>query len=170
MSSFTEQVKAFTIKAQNETHKKARTIVNDLFTRIVLRTPSDDGTLRANWHVSVGAPSSKVISYKGDGGFTTTIDEPTQAFTQAVFAAQSKIDEGIGNVIWINNNIGYVQIVEYGGYPNPVPYGTYLGQGESKHGRTGPGNYSFSDFGYSIFAPRGMVGVSVTAIKAKYLV
>lgn len=70
----------------------------------------------------------------------------------------SKLEQIKGDeTIYISNNLPYITMLEYGGYPDPVKKGTYnkkTGQYEVR-----------SANGFSKQAPNGMVGVTVANFK-----
>ena len=99
-----------------------------LYSSIVKKTPVDTGRARANWNVSVGSPD-----------LSTTED------TRKTPKSKDKIPEPNGDEsIFICNNLSYIGVLEYGGYPNPPKKGS---------GKTVNG--------YSKQAPEGMVGVTL---------
>ena len=79
-------------------------IAFELFTRIVLKTPVDTGRARANWSVSIGAPSG-TISAATDKAGGATISAGVQGINGAAPAQQ---------VIWLENNLPYIEALEDG--------------------------------------------------------
>ena len=84
--------------------------------------------------------------------------------------AISKMVDGIyrahiANGLCLTNNLPYIQVLEYGKYPNPPKKGTYLKEGQKKGQYTGPGFFKFSEGGYSKQAPKGMVRISIQEIQ-----
>lgn len=105
-----------------------RTYAFALYSSIVRKTPVDTGRARANWNISVGSPD-----------LTTT--EDTRKSPKPLKDMAGNLDD---ESIFISNNLPYITVLEYGGYPNP-PKG-----GENK-----------TVNGYSKQAPEGMVGVTL---------
>lgn len=74
--------------------------------RIITETPADTGRARNNWFASVGLPS----------GSTTTLTGTSQLPTLP--------ENVLGKKIYLTNNLPYIGMLEYGGYPKPVKKGT----------------------------------------------
>ena len=99
-----------------------------LYSSIVKKTPVDTGRARANWNVSVGAPD-----------LSTTED------TRKTPKPKDKMPDPNGDEsIFISNNLPYIGVLEYGGFPNPP---------DKDGGKTVNG--------FSKQAPEGMVGVTL---------
>ena len=99
-----------------------------LYSSIVRKTPVDTGRARANWNISVGHED-------------TTVTEDTRKSPKTI----SQMPEPKGDEsIFISNNLPYITMLEYGGYPNPP---------KKDGGKT--------INGYSRQAPNGMVGVTL---------
>lgn len=81
---------------------------------IVQETPADKGRARNNWFLSVGVPSIKTTTSASIGG--------GGSLSQA-----SKMPKDVlNNKIFFSNNLPYIGILEYGGFPNPVKKGSYI--------------------------------------------
>jgi hypothetical protein len=90
-------------------------IALDLMTRIVLKTPVDLGRARSNWQTSIGTPieTSKVWNPPGESGGGTNKAAATQAaITQGVATIESITNPYI--VVWISNNVIYIEALEDG--------------------------------------------------------
>lgn len=74
----------------------------DLLRGIVLKTPVDTGRARGNWQVTIGKPAKGVVGEDSSGGST---------ITQGV-----RNLGGLGpfQVVWIVNNLPYIQPLENG--------------------------------------------------------
>lgn len=107
-----------------------------LWNAIVLRTPVDTGRARGNWNVAEGFDDSS----------TSDSTSPKYASADSL-----PVKDGTNEDIYISNNLPYIGVLEYGGYPNPPKNPT---------GKTVNG--------YSRQAPNGMVGVTVASAE-KYL-
>lgn len=99
---------------------------NDL---IIGRTPTDTGRARGGWIASLGNAAT------GEGH----LGDPTGR-------ANSVAGRAVGKVYYLANNVKYIGVLEYGGFPNP-----------SKGSKT--------QGGYSELAPKGMLRISVQEIK-----
>jgi len=88
----------------------------ELLTRIVQKTPVDTGRARANWSVSLGAPSgAQAETFDKDGG--ATIATGLQGITAADPARQ---------VVWLENNLPYIEALE-DGHSSQAPVGMVEG-------------------------------------------
>jgi hypothetical protein len=109
----------------------------------VLATPVDTGDARKGWQVTVGSiPSADELT-----------DDPVAAGTATIEQAQPF------SVIWITNNRPYIEILENGGFVPPDP-------GPSKDPRPDRKGRVLVRGGYSIQAPRGMLGIALERVRA----
>lgn len=122
---------------------------------VIKKTPSRTGLARMNWIPTRDAPASYSITLAsgGAGGANPQGDAQAVAF-------------GEDGVFYLTNNLSYIGVIEYGGYPNPVKFGTWV--------KTGSGGYyeKRSSGGYSKQAPQGMARLSLQEVsdelRAKY--
>jgi hypothetical protein len=140
--TFTAQVDDWVKKAKGAIDANVRSITIALFKGIILSTPVDTGRARGNWQTTIGAPASGTVEGADPSG---------AAAIGAVFANQG----GAGKITWLANNLPYIQVLEYGLYPNPPKLGTRV---------KGGGYQILSVGGYSRQAPAGMVRVNMARI------
>lgn len=142
-SSFTADISRFAVKAKGRSDTVIRRIAFDLFSRVIMRTPVDTGRARANWITGVGylPVSTKEATDKGP----ITSDGKGNSSAKDAMAATLK-DFGAGKSIYLANNLPYIGVLEYGGYPNPS-------------------NGTKTAGGFSLQAPAGMVGVSMAEVE-----
>jgi hypothetical protein len=108
---------------------------------VILLTPVDTGRARASWDVYV---ADEPRASAGAGG-------QTAAFTVAQSALSSA---GIYKAIWITSNLPYIEVLEYGGYPDPVARGSFVN-----------GKWVIKSVGgFSRQAPQGMVRITVQQV------
>jgi hypothetical protein len=111
---------------------------------VVLLTPVDTGRARSSWNVSIGTP---------DGSYPATVRRRTR--TDAATSALRSL--GAYQTVWIASGLPYIKVLEYGGYPQNPVQGSW-----DRKARTW---VIKSEGGYSRQAPRGMVRVTVQAIR-----
>ena len=95
-------------------------IAIELYKRIMQKTPVDEGILRGSWTISVGAQDRTPANAKSDakefdsayGGAALTSAE--RANFKAAIAGMNQL--GIGQVVWINNAMPYVEVIEFDGH------------------------------------------------------
>lgn len=112
---------------------------------LVLRTPVDEGFLRSMWHASEG---SRVES-------ATPKSDPINENQPEIVGMQPY------SVMYITNAAPYADIVDEGGFMPPNP-------GPSKDTREGRKGRILVRHGYSIQAPAGMTGPTLTSLKAMF--
>jgi hypothetical protein len=173
-NSFGIQVAEWAKKTNHRIDVSVRRITLELFSGIIAATPVDTGRARGNWQTSVGSPTSGVIDR----------DDLTGA--AAIAEARDKMG-GAGKVTYLTNNLPYIQVLEYGGYPNPPKRGTLVSRGAvvGSLGLSGfSGNISLrqslalssrtrepavyeirSSGGYSRQAPAGMVRINMARVQ-----
>lgn len=77
----------------------------DLFSAIILSTPVDKGTLRANWFVSLGVDTMETTNAKDTTG-STTIKRAEVRLNPVSFT----------DTIFFVNNMPYAERIEFDGY------------------------------------------------------
>ena len=68
------------------------------------QTPVDEGRARNNWFLSVSTPSNKTTSATGSPSLTEITSMPSTV---------------LGKKVLFTNNLPYIGLLEYGGYPQP---------------------------------------------------
>lgn len=89
---------------QGNIDKAVRATGFELVRRIILKTPVDQGRLRSNWKVTIGAPASG------------TLDRTDASGQGTIQAAMAAIQQAPGSVLWISNNLPYARRIEYEGH------------------------------------------------------
>jgi hypothetical protein len=132
----------------------------EVFKRVVIRTPVDTGQARSNWLVTLNQKTDdvkkadiskrKITRGKNKGKIKVKV-KLGQTATQTLDNGKSTIETAKGDdMIIIQNNLPYMGVLEFGGYPkNPVNGGVNE-KGEPK-----------TVGGFSRQAPNGMVGVTL---------
>lgn len=82
---------------------------------LILRTPVMSGRARASWNLSTGK-MNLTVPPPGQSHYDPITPE------NAVSALKSL---GLYDVIWIASGLPYINVLEYGGYPDPVKIGTW---------------------------------------------
>lgn len=135
-------------KWAKKTGQKAKRLIEGVRVQmsksVIDLTPVRTGAARGNWIPSLAVPSSKVLETTDKTGAKTSKKV-------AKVAARSPYE-----IFYLMNNLEYIRVLEYGGYPDPVQKGTYI---------KGKGYEVLSKSGYSIQAPAGMVRVTVADFK-----
>lgn len=171
--SFASDIRGWVQGTKKEIDQEVRSIQMALFSGIILATPVDSGRARGNWQVSIGTPKTDAI---------TRLD-PSGA------AAIAEVETGMGGaggITWLTNNLPYIEVLEYGQYPNPPKKGTRIA-GKKRQKLEGTSVFSFnaelrqsralkaslrepatyeirSAGGFSKQAPEGMVRINLARI------
>lgn len=109
MSQFALDLNKWALKAKGEADKKVREVCFELTRRVILKTPVDQGRLRANWQASINTPASGIVD---------SFDKTGEV---SVSKAKSSIKNASGNVFWLSNNLPYATVVEFGQYKGSGP-------------------------------------------------
>jgi len=112
-------------------------------------TPVDTGRARNGWHVTIGSRSG--ADQQGGKSIEGVLQKGKRAIDKAT----------LGDVIWIQNNVPYIRVLEFGLFVPPDP-------GPSKDRRKGRFGRILVRGGYSVQAPTGMLGDAVQAVRARY--
>ena len=116
-------------------------------TNITQATPADKGRARNNWFLSVGKASSKTRAEgdkTGSGSLASLLKMPRIV---------------LGKTLYYTNNLPYIKLLEYGGYPKNVKRGTYIKK-QKKY-------QILSRNGFSLQKPKGWVRSTLTKMRAK---
>lgn len=131
-------------------HQITKWLAFEALKRIVKRTPADTGRARGGWFVTVGSPADKPAATKDTEGGSTLTSGRTVIKTSRPY-----------QVIWLNNNVDYIRILEEGGFVPTDPGPSKTGGSSSKAGRKARKGKVLVEGGYSTQAPRGMVAVTM---------
>ena len=115
---------------------------------IVQETPADKGRARNNWFLSSNVPSNKTTSASIGGG--------------ASLSQASKMPiRVLGKKIFFTNNLPYIGILEYGGFPKPVKKGSYIKK-SGEYEKLSKGGYSKQSKG-----AKGWVRINIKRMQSK---
>ena len=89
---------------------------------IIKETPRDEGRASNNWFLTVGSPSTRVTD--GDDGGAPNFSE-----------LNNLPKDVLNKTIYLSNNLPYINLLEYGGYP--IPGGDLTTNGFSKQAPNG---------------------------------
>jgi hypothetical protein len=109
--SFEDQIRAWQVKTERKLNEVPRKVVFEMFRKIVLKTPVDEGRARSNWQPSIGSPATGTIDTLDKGGNATI------AKAKAILAAANA-----GDTIYLSNNLPYIRRLEEG-YSQQAPAG-----------------------------------------------
>lgn len=131
-------------------HKK---VSLDLFRRVVLKTPVDTGRARGNWMLGINeTPIQSAIDIASRKDVLNNIAVGLEAVK-------------LGDSTVLANSVPYIGVLEYGGYPKDVKYGSPGRKANKKKGITAMRQIKSSG-GYSVQAPNGMVRATVEEYQA----
>ncbi|MDO4700876.1 MAG: HK97 gp10 family phage protein [Moraxella sp.] len=120
----------------DEVDRKYRKFATDVYNNLVALSPVDTGRYKANHIISIGSPNFSQLSSTTEQGSGVVLTIPRHTYP----------------TIYIQNNLPYASVIEFGGYPNPVKRGTRVK-------RNGKWVYEIrSSGGFSIKAPTGVYG------------
>ena len=132
--SFTSDLEKFARKIDKNTGDLARATLFQMNKLVVERTPVDTGRARGAWVATIDRPSM-VSPIRIDTGSST------------ISSANRTAGNAIGKIYYLANNVKYIGVLEFGGFPNP------------------PASGDKTSGGFSKLAPRGMVRVTVKEIQ-----
>jgi hypothetical protein len=131
--------------------------------RVVLKTPVNFGTARANWQSTLDAPASGKVAVRSD-------DE--------VIAEGQRVVAGLQpySASFIANNSDHIEILELGGFVPADPESSTEANKKRRASRssrdrwraaavTGDEGGPLVRGGYSLQAPQGMVGITVEELR-----
>lgn len=116
------QLTEFADAAERELDRRYRAVIITLYNNLIRLSPVDTGRYRNNHIISIGKPEYNV-DVRG--------------------AVITEIPRGKYPPVYIQNNLPYAAVIEYGGYPNPPKKGTKTTGGYSKQAPRGVYNVAF---------------------------
>lgn len=125
-----------------------------IFSGVVKRTPVDTGTARASWQLSMDKVSDDVVTVPKGSKLSST-----EATAMARRQLGRLKDVKAYDLIVISNNVPYIEVLEYGGYPDPPKRGTWDKKKKKYVIKTVRG--------FSEQAPHGMVSVTLSEEEVK---
>lgn len=141
----TEVISSATGKTKGKIDKATRASFQEVCLDIIEATPFDTGVARANWFFTSMKPSSK----------TTKSTNSSSKGSQI----KSKLATGaLGKTFYLTNNLPYISVLEFGGYPKNPKKGTWNKSRKRFEIR--------SINGRSKLAPKGMVRTSLKRFDA----
>jgi hypothetical protein len=107
-----ENFKKLAAKGYEQVNDKIKAIYFTGLRNVIFGTPVDEGRARNNWFLSQLAPSSETTVEKSKVGSNSV-------------AELNKLPSNVLNKkIYFSNNLPYIGVLEFGGYPNPAKKGT----------------------------------------------
>jgi hypothetical protein len=100
------------ININKRAEKMVRGTVIGCASRIIKRTPVDEGTLRGNWQPSIGQPVNTTI---------TRTDKAGEAVSADIAREGQRLN--IGAVFYMTNNLPYAARVEFDAWSQQAPAG-----------------------------------------------
>ena len=92
-------------RANGHVDNKIRAATSEVFSNIIQMTPVDTGRARGNWQCTIGSP------------FTREDD------TGDVLKMQNTLPRRAGSVVYLTNNVPYIQKLEYDAHSRQAPNG-----------------------------------------------
>lgn len=110
--SFSRELREFRRRTLEKYERVKRMSAFDLFSAIVMETPVDKGTLRANWFVTIGRPSRATSDEQDESGQSTV-----QRINQELNRGNMESD------VFLTNNLPYSVPIEFDGHSGKAPLG-----------------------------------------------
>lgn len=145
-STFGDDFENFSLAFIGASEEAVRATVIETWSGTIYATPVREGRLRASWVATGKKPSTKIITTKDKNGSVTV--------NKMIASVIGQKDWSIFN---FTNNAPQSVPVEFGLYPNPVKFGTWV---------KGKGYEKMSEGGYSKQAPQGMLRINMARAKA----
>tara|TARA_R110000744_G_scaffold121562_1_gene226296 strand:- start:10794 stop:11219 length:426 start_codon:yes stop_codon:yes gene_type:complete len=93
--------------AKINANKDVRGVYFSGLSAVIKQTPVDEGRARNNWFLTEGVASDQATTSNSDSG--------SNSFSQLNSIPKNVLDKKI----YFTNNLPYIEVLEYGGYPNP---------------------------------------------------
>lgn len=105
VGKFEDDVRKFERKTDRKLKLVVRKVMLEIISKIILKTPVDKGTLRANWQLAIGNVPNGTLELNDIEGIATVAR-----------ADANSLGYKLGETIYLANNLPYVRTVEEGGY------------------------------------------------------
>ena len=102
MMGFSDQIRAFSAKANQAHDKIVRDTTIALFTSVVTETPVDEGAAKGSWQTTVNTPAA---------GQTERLDPSGRA---AIAEVEANTPAGAGQITCLTSNLVYIERLENG--------------------------------------------------------
>tara|TARA_R110000772_G_C13112665_1_gene420922 strand:- start:26 stop:499 length:474 start_codon:yes stop_codon:yes gene_type:complete len=147
-----DNVKKMIAKNKKDSNIRLHAIFFDGGSEIIKETPTDTGRVRNNWFLTVGMPSGLVgrSESKGGGGSLSSLTTIP--------------DYVLNKKIYLTNNMPYIEVLEYGGYPDPVKLGSWNKQ-KKAYEKKSTGGYSKQLIPFN--TPKGWVRSNLIRMRNK---
>ena len=99
---FTLDLGRFIAKANGRMALVVRKVMFDIFSRVIYRTPVDEGTARGNWNCAISQMD-----------FSTS-NPPDPQGHAAVGRMSVVISDGVGSIVYLSNGLPYIDSLENG--------------------------------------------------------
>lgn len=135
----TWNVTAFADDVEREFDRKYRAVIITIYNNLIRLSPVDTGRYRNNHIMSIGNPV-----YQTDVNGATIAEIPRGSYPS----------------VYLQNNLPYAAVIEFGGYPNPPKRGSYNKRTKS---------YEIKSInGFSRQAPRGVYRLAFLSALAQF--
>lgn len=108
--SFADDVAKYAESIGKSLDETGRAIALELMGSIIKDTPVDTGRARGNWQASIGTPASGEVDRLGEAAALSELNGAVSEF-------------GAGKVIYLANNLPYINRLEYDGWSDQAPAG-----------------------------------------------
>ena len=103
LGNFELDIARFVAKANGNINLVIRKIALDLFSRVIMKTPVDEGRARGSWSVAIGAiPPDEVHVNDKDGSVTLAR------------VAAATLGLKAGDIVYMTSSLDYIKALEYG--------------------------------------------------------
>jgi hypothetical protein len=102
--SFSDDLKRFSKKTGLTLDEVAVTVCSELTKSVIINTPVDTGSARANWQASLNRHISTTTSSKDKTG--------ASSISKGISIAKG----AAGSIFYLTNNLPYIRKLEFGGY------------------------------------------------------
>lgn len=130
-SAINSALRDFAEATEQEADQALRATTIDIWGRVLLATPIDKGIARGGWLIGKNVTESKGSKNKNKGDEYVRRKMPAKLF---------------GTQLFLFNNLPYIEVLEFGGYPNPPE---------------NPSEPPKTKGGFSTQAPHGMVRINL---------
>ena len=141
MKTFAQQIEEETKKLMKLRERQIRGAAIACFGKIITSSPVDTGRFRSNWFCS-GSEGS---------------DETTNSVSSSGSVVEKMTSKVVSIKDWtmfiLTNNLPYAEVIEFGGFPDPVEKGSWNKAKQAYE--------VLSSGGYSKQAPSGVVRVAI---------
>ena len=115
--SFSDDMLLWAEQTENSMHQVIKATALSIFSDVILSTPVDTGRARGNWQFTTLGPAIGVVGHTA----SAEPNAPTTGGSRHGERIALQVERSNTDGYYLTNNLPYIRVLEYGGYPGDGP-------------------------------------------------